>query len=596
MHMIIKRVFDILENYKFRFPEKRNAFAARQDGKWIVYSQNDYYDVSRYVSTGLLSLGLKPSDKVVSVFSNNLPQWNFLDMGILQIGAVHVSVHSSLSENDLQFVVKEIHPRLLFISDQKVCQTIVSAIEQILDPNHIYVIEDPGNEKSLNHIIELGKENAEKLDIKLTELRDNVSEDQLATIIYTSGTTGLPKGVMLSHKNIVSNVLSASKLQPLRENDKVLSLLPLCHVYERTANYQFQFHGTGIYYSDGVKSLPQDLAEVKPDGITTIPRLLEKVLVNINLKGREFRGIKKWIFSWSMNFGYRHDPVINHNLIYRLKLYFANKLVFNQWKKMLGGHLRYIGCGGAPIDERIERIFWAAGIPVFQGYGLTECSPLVALNHLPLSEVMIGTVGPLIEQVDVMIGPDGEILCRGPNVMTGYYNQEELTKKTIVNGWLHTGDIGMMINGKFLKITGRKKEMFKTSYGKYIVPTVLENKLKQSVLIEQAMVVGEGKQYAAAIISPNFEYLYQWLQNRNIHPQSNRELITLTEVHRFFENEIQKINADLGKYERIVRFRLVPDVWGTGSGELSVSLKIKRVYLAEKYDWLIQSIYKEEDF
>jgi long-chain acyl-CoA synthetase len=263
---------------------------------------------------------------------------------------------------------------------------------------------------------------------------------------------------------------------------------------------------------------------------------------------------------------------------------------------MLGGNLRYIGCGGAPIDPRIERIFWASGIPVFQGYGLTECSPLVALNHMPLSEVMIGTVGPVIENVEVMINPDGEILCRGPNVMMGYYKLEELTKETIVDGWLHTGDLGTMIDGKFLKITGRKKEMFKTSYGNYIVPSVLENKLKQSILIEQAMVVGEGKQYPAAIISPNFEYLYKWLQKRNIHPGSNRELILLTEINQFFENEIRKINREIGKHERIIHFRLIPDVWGTGSGELSVSLKLKRKYLAEKYKLLIQSIYQDERF
>lgn len=282
--------------------------------------------------------------------------------------------------------------------------------------------------------------------------------------------------------------------------------------------------------------------------------------------------------------------------MYRLKLLFANRLVYDKWKKMLGGNLRYIGCGGAPIDQRIERIFWAAGIPVFQGYGLTECSPLVALNRMPLSEVLIGTVGPSIENVEVMISQDGEILCRGPNMMIGYFMQEKLTEETIVNGWLHTGDLGMMIDGKFLKITGRKKEMFKTSYGKYIVPSVLENKLKQSVLVEQAMVVGEGEKYASAIISPNFEYLYQWLHKKSISPESNRELISLAEVRQSFEDEIKKINRELGKYERIIQFRLIPDVWGTGSGELSVSLKLKRHFLTEKYKSLIQSIYEEKDY
>ena len=592
--MIIRRIFDILENYKINFPEKRDVFSVGCDGKWVIFSQNDYYKTSRFVSIGLLSLGLKPSDIVLSIFSHNLPQWNFIDMGILQIGAVHVSIHSTLSGNDLRYILKEINPVILFISDKKVYEEIIPLIEDILGTRYIYIVENSGDEKSFKKLTDLGKENSGKLSKRLTTLKNGISEDQLATIIYTSGTTGIPKGVMLSHKNLVSNVISASKLQPLRENDKILSFLPLCHVFERTANYQFQYHGTSIYYSDGVKSLTQDLIDVKPDGITTVPRLLEKVLVSINLKGREFRGIKRRIFSWSMNFGYQYDPAIKHNVIFRLKLFLANKMVYNQWKKILGGNLKYIGCGGAAIDERIERIFWAAGIPVFQGYGLTECSPLVALNRMPLSELMIGTVGPSIDHVDLMIDPDGEILCRGPNVMMGYFKQEELTENTIVNGWLHTGDIGTIINGKFLRITGRKKEMFKTSYGKYIVPSVLENKLKQSLLIEQAMVVGEGKQYAAAIISPNFEYLYQWLGKRNIYPESNDELILIKEVNQFFENEINSLNSELGKYDRILQFRLVPDAWDAGSGELSISLKLKRSYLTEKYKLLIQDIYLDD--
>ncbi len=592
--MIISRIFDILENYKISYPEKKAVFSVRRDDNWIAFSQDDYYQMSHQLSIGLLSLGLKPADKVLSVFSNNLPEWNFIDMGILQIGAVHVSVHSTLSESDLRYVAEEVKPKILFVADEKIYRSLTSVIGNMPDTCSVFIIEHTDEEKSFNRLIDLGKENAQKLSKKLSALKNDVSESQLAAIVYSSGTTGRPKGVMLSHKNIVSNVLTASNLQPLREKDRILSFLPLCHIYERTANYQFQYHGTGIYYSEGVKSLAQDLLDVKPDGITTVPRLLEKVLVNINVQSREFRGIKKKIFTWSMNFGYRYDPLAKHNMIYRLKLFIANKTVYNLWKRMLGGNLRYIGCGGAAIDERIERIFWAAGIPVFQGYGLTECSPLVALNRMPLSELMIGTVGPPIEHVDVMIASDGEILCRGPNVMLGYFNQEELTKKTIVNGWLHTGDLGAMINGKFLKITGRKKDMFKTSYGKYIVPSVLENKLKQSILIEHAMIVGEGKQFAAAIISPNFEYLYQWLGKRGICPETNSELITVPDVIRLFENEIQNVNRDLGKYERIIQFRLVPDIWGTGSGELSVSLKIKRTYLNEKYQLLIQDIYQDD--
>ncbi|MBN2215221.1 MAG: long-chain fatty acid--CoA ligase [Bacteroidales bacterium] len=592
--MIIRRIFDILENYRINFPEKGNAFSVKKDNNWIFISQDEYYETSRYVSIALLSMGFKPADIVVSVFSNNLPQWNYIDMGVLQIGAVHVSVHPALSENDLRYVLRETNPGLLFVSDEKAYQTIVRLFKNLGETRPVYIIENPTYERSFVQLVDLGKENSEKLDHKLTALKNSISENQLATIIYTSGTTGHPKGVMLSHKNIVSNVMAASKLQPLRTNDRILSFLPLCHVYERTANYQFQLHGTSIYYSDGIKSLTQDLTDVRPDGITTVPRLLEKVLININLKGRGFHGIRKWIFSCSMKFGYRHDPVKKHHLFYRLRLFIANRLVFDKWKKMLGGHLRYIGCGGASIDPRIERIFWAAGIPVFQGYGLTECSPLVALNRMPLSEMKIGTVGPLIEDVDVKISPEGEILCRGPNVMMSYYRKEALTKKTIVKGWLHTGDLGIMTDGKFLKITGRKKEMFKTSYGKYIVPSVLESKLKQSILIEQTMIVGEGKHFAAAIISPNFDYLYQWLHRSNIHPESNHELVSLKVVNQLFEDEVKRINKELGKYERIIRYRLIPDVWGTGSGELSVSLKLKRTYLAEKYKLLIQGIYEDE--
>ena len=592
--MEFRRLFDILERYSKNCSNKEDVFAVKRNGQWIRYSFRDYYFYSTYLSLGLLASGVSKQDKIITIFSSNIPEWNFLDMGILQTGAVHVSIYPKMSYSDWIHIFNEINPAMIFLSDYTLYEKVHPLLNEINCICPVFLIEKSKKINNWDSIIDLGKKNENKIMVRLEEIRNAISPFEPASIIYTSGTTGLPKGVMLSHHNIISNVMAASELQPIRRDERVLSFLPLCHVFERSANYLYQYHFTGIYYAENTKSLFQNMLEVKPHGITTVPRLLEKILIEFNRKGKELKGIKKQLFSWSVKQGYRYNPGKNYALFSKLKIFLADRLVFKKWRQMLGGNLYFIGCGGASLNQRIEQIFWAAGMRIFQGYGLTEASPLITLNRMPLSDLMLGTVGPLIPGIELKFGNDNEILCKGPGIMMGYYKQEKFTREVLKNGWLHTGDTGELISEKFLKLTGRIKEMFKTSYGKYVIPEVIENKLRESVIIEYAMVVGEGKQFAAVLISPDFEYLFSWLEKKQVILQSKTDLITHPQVLLFFDKEIAKINNNFGQYDRICRYRLVPDEWSIETGELSGTLKLRRKFLQEKYAGIIEEIYGNE--
>jgi long-chain acyl-CoA synthetase len=449
--------------------------------------------------------------------------------------------------------------------------------------------------KPFSSIIDTGREHAEKYRDVLLKISDSIRPEDLVTIIYTSGTTGNSKGVMLSHNNLVKNAITTSKAHHLAYGHRAVSFLPLCHVYERMVNYHFQYKGISIYYIENMGTISEAVKEIKPHIFNTVPRLLEKIYDNIIAKGRNLPWLKRQIFFWAVNLGLKFRLKENSNF-YKFRLGIARKLIFNKWKEALGGELEVMVSGGAALQSRLEKIFWAAGLPIIQGYGLTETSPVIAVNPLRIDEIGFGTVGPVIEGVEVRIAEDGEILCRGVNIMMGYYKAPELTAEMIdSDGWLHTGDIGVIEGGKFLRITDRKKEMFKLSAGKYIAPQVIENKLKESSFIEQAMVIGENQKFASALLSPNFSFLHDWCSIHKIQFRDNNELIELPEVIDRFSREVREVNKSLGEFEQIKRFRLVTEEWTPQTGELSPTLKLKRNYLAKEYQFIIAEIYFSGD-
>ena len=587
--MELKHVFD-LPYYQLEKYPRQDALSGKVNKEWVSYSSQDYVDNAKLAALGFVALGISNGEKIATV-SNNRPEWNFIDMGILQAGAVHVPIYPTLSNDDFTYILKHSDAKYIFVSDKLLynkLKPIIDITESIVD---IYTFNDIEGAKNWQEIIEMGKKADETVIQKLEKQKNAVGIDDLASIIYTSGTTGVPKGVMLSHKNIVANILGGQYALPLNETHKVLSFLPLCHIYERTITYLFQFKGCGIYYAQNMGTIVQDIQDVKPDGFDTVPRLLEKVYDGIMKKGAVLTGIKKSLFDWAVKLGLKYEFEGANGFFYEAQLKLANKLIFVKWREALGGNIKFIGSGGAALQPRLARIFWAAKIPVQEGYGLTETSPLIAFNYPTRPDIEFGTVGPILEGVEVKIAEDGEILVRGHNVMKGYYKNEELTKEVIDDeGWFYTGDIGKFVNGDLLKITDRKKEIFKLSSGKYVAPQVVENKMKESIYIEQLMVIGEDQKTASAIVSPDFETLKAYAKKKNFTYADNAELIALPEIKKMVQSEIMRLNKDLGKTEQITSFRLVPNSWTPESGEMSQTLKLKRIKITNKYQKLVDEL------
>lgn len=589
--MEITRTFDILDNYLVRFPDKQDALAAKKNGSWITYSSKEYVKNANYVSCGLLHLGLLKGDRILSV-SNNRPEWNFLDMGMSQIGAVHVPVYPTISKEEYHYILSHCEPRIIVVSDKSLFEKIRPLVEELLPESTIFTFNNVPGARNFNEIIQLGEQHEPEYLPQVEEIKKSISPDDLFTIIYTSGTTGNPKGVMLSHRNVVTNAKGARNIHWFNDQHRTLSFLPICHVFERTINYHHQMEGIGIYYAENLGTIADNLREVKPQLIISVPRLIEKVYDKIIATGKSLPFFKKQIFFWAVNLGLKYDYVLKGSFLYRMKLALARKLVFSKWQASLGGNLQLIVVGGATLQPRLSRIFGAAGIPTVEGYGLTESSPVIAANNMRTLEVRVGTVGPVFENVEVKIAPDGEILTKGPCVMMGYYKDPDKTREAIDDeGWLHTGDIGIMVEGKYLKITDRKKEIFKLSNGKYIAPQAIENMLKESMFIEQAMVIGENQKFASALIAPNFSFLHNWAFLHHVDFHDNRDLIINPQVIARYQKEINLFNKQLGEHERIKRFRLVADEWSPQTGELSPTLKLKRRVLLEKYSNLIDNIF-----
>ena len=587
--MEVTRIFDLLIRYEIEYQPKDDVLAGKENGEWIRYSLKKYRETANAISYALLKLGVKKGDKIATI-SNNRPEWNFVDMGIMQIGAIHVPIYPTISEDDYQYILKHAEVKYVFVAGKELIRKmghIIKSIDNIIDA---YTFADVEGYSNFKEILKIGNNNPDPK--KLDEIKDSIDKRDVATIIYTSGTTGFPKGVMLTHDNILSNVKACEGIFNVNQYSKGLSYLPLCHVYERTVNYILHYKGVSVYYAENMATIVDNIQDIKPHIMTTVPRLLEKVYDRIVAKGRKLRGFKKQVFFWALNLGLRYEYDKPWRLLFNIQLMLANKMVFSKWREAFGGRMVSIVSGGAALQPRLSRVYNAAGIPVVEGYGMTESSPVIAVNTYLPHKRKVGTVGPPVKGVEVKISEDGEILVKGPNVMKGYYRDEEMTKTAIVNGWLHTGDVGIVDKKGMLKITGRVKEIFKTSMGKYISPVLIENKIKESPFIDQIMVLGENQKFAAALVVPDFEHLGSWCRIKGINTfKSNAEMIANKVVRDRFKREIDQFNKHFGDTEKIKKFDLIDHEWTIDTGEITANLKLKRSHIQKKYEDKINKLF-----
>ncbi len=590
MGITVTRTFDILERYLQEFPRK-DALGGKKDGAWYTFSTEEYNLKSHQFAMGIMALGLKPGDKIATVTTNR-PEWNFADMGMAMCGVIHVPIYPTIGEDEYKYILNHAEVKMVIVGDQKLFEKINPIAAELPDIKGVYAFEEVKGAKNYEEILKLGESKTQALKEKLEELKKSVQPDDVATLIYTSGTTGVPKGVMLTQRNLVSNFVAHAKMHNLGKDHRVISFLPLCHVYERSVNYHFQYKGMGVYYVGNLNQILSAIREIKPHMFNSVPRLLEKVHDGFVTKGKELTGIKKSLYFWALNLTQHFEFNKKYGPLLSLKIKLADKLIYSKWREALGGNIVYVVSGGAALQPRIARVLGMAKMLNLEGYGLTETSPVIAVNNPAKKEMKIGTVGPILEGYEVKIAEDGEILCKGPGVMKGYYKAPEMTAEVIDSeGWFHTGDIGFLDEGKYLKITDRKKEIFKLSGGKYIAPQMIENKLKASELIEQVMVIGANEKFASALISPNFPLLHDWCAEHKVHYENNIELIQLPQVVEKIQNEVNLVNKTLGSHEQISRIRLVYEEWTPATGELSPTLKLRRNIVAAKYQHLIDDIY-----
>ncbi|MBC7614619.1 MAG: long-chain fatty acid--CoA ligase [Pedobacter sp.] len=581
----ITRVFDLLRHNLENFP-KDEFISGKVNGGWKKYSTHFFCDTTDQLSKGLTTLGIKKGSRV-AVISPNRPEWNICDYAIMQLGAYQIPLYPTLAENDIKFIIENAEISIVFASDEALFKKLSTVNKTLNNPVLIYTLNKVDGANHWEELIAIGK----VTDVNLDTYREQVTKDDILTIIYTSGTTGTPKGVMLTHNNLVQNFEKSSILLP-EGVLTALSFLPLSHIFERMVSYLYAYCGVAVYYAESMDTIVADIQEVKPNTFSTVPRLLEKVYDKIMEKGKDLKGIKRGIFFWSLALAEKFDH--NKGWWYNFKLAIARKLVFKKWQEALGGNILVLVSGGAALNARLNRIFWAAGMPVFEGYGLTETSPVITVNHF--GATMFGTVGSVIEGVEIKIAEDGEILTRGHHVMKGYYLRDDLTAESIDNnGWFHTGDIGEIVNGKFLKITDRKKEIFKTTGGKYIAPQMLENRYKESPLIEQIMVLGENRKFPAALIVPTFAALKTWCDKKGIPYTTNEEMICNEQVLDKYNRTIAILGADFGKWEQVKRFALLSKEFSIDGGELTPKLSLKRKVILEKNNNIIEKIYKDAE-
>ncbi len=587
--MEVTRTFDLIMWNCEKFP-REVMFGGKVEKEWVTYSTDKIKELTDYFSYGMMAMGFKKGDHIATI-TGNKAEWNIVDHGLAQCGMIHVPIYPTIGMEEYRFILDHSEVKAVFVANKSIYNKVKDFIPELKTIKEVFSFDMVEGLRTVTDIIDLGERHQFDFAAEAKAIRDSIQPSDIVTIIYTSGTTGTSKGVMLTHANLVHNFKETSYAHEIGYGFKALSFLPLCHVYERMMNYNFQYKGTSIYYIENMGAIAEIMREIKPNICNVVPRLLEKIYDNIISKGKNLPWIKKQIFFWAVNLGLKYR-VKGNTWFYKSRLYFARKLVFNKWCEALGGELKVMVSGGAALQSRLEKIFWAAGMPVLQGYGLTETSPVIAVNPFRIPDIKLGTVGPVLNGVTVKIADDGEILCKGPNVMKGYFKAPELTSEVIDSeGYFHTGDIGQIEDGRFLRITDRKKEMFKLSAGKYIAPQPIENKIKESFFVEQVMVIGENQKFASALISPNFTYLHDWCFLHKLQYRDNAELIELPEVVERFSREVREVNKTLGEYEQIKRFRLVTEEWTPQSGELSPTLKLRRNIVKDRYREIINEIY-----
>ena len=581
----ITRVFDLLKHNLENFP-KEEFISGKINGKWNKYSTAAFCEITDNLSKGLTTLGIGKGSRV-AVMSPNRPEWNICDYAIIQLGAYQIPLYPTLADHDIKFIIENSETNVVFVADEALYKKVNAVLQNSSQPFKIYTIDKVEGAEHWQDLIQIGKNSA----VNLESYREAVLPEDILTIIYTSGTTGTPKGVMLTHDNLVQNFMKSAVVFP-KEVKLALSFLPLSHIFERMIIYLYAYADVAIYYAESMETIVADIQEIKPNSFSTVPRLLEKVYDKIMEKGKELKGAKRAIFFWSLALAENYD--IHNSWWYNFKLSIARKLVFKKWQEALGGRIVVLASGGAALNPRLARIFWAAGMPVFEGYGLTETSPVITVNHF--GATMFGTVGTVIEGIEIKIAEDGEILSRGHNLMKGYYKRDDLTTESIdKDGWFHTGDIGEIIDGRFLKITDRKKEIFKTAGGKYIAPQMLENKYKESPLIEQVMVLGENRKFPAALVVPTFAALKAWCEHKDIPYTTNQEMINHPLVIDKFNRVVADLGKDFGKWEQVKRFALLATEFSIDGGELTPKLSLKRKVILEKNKDIIEKIYKDAE-
>jgi long-chain acyl-CoA synthetase len=588
--MEVTRIFDLLPYHEATFKPKEDVVASKENGDWAKYSIKQYREIVDNISYGFLALGVQPGDKIAQI-SLNRAEWNFVDMAILQVGAIHVPIYPTISESDYKYILSHAEVTYVFISGQDLLRKIDHILPEITNIKGVFTYKDHHEHKHLNELIDLGKQNADHTQLEARKAA--IMPEDLATIIYTSGTTGNPKGVMLTHHNIISNFKVCAYIPPFGEEAKAVSYLPLCHVYERMLNYLYHYLGFSIYYAENLGTITDNMKDVKPDIISTVPRLLEKIYDKMFATGHKLTGVKRWIFFWALHLALRYELKGANGWFYELKRKFYDKLVYSKWRAALGGKHLLMVSGGAALQPRLARMFTCAGINVLEGYGLTETSPVISVNDLTENGMKFGTVGKVLQGVQVRIANDGEILCKGPNVMVGYFKEPEMTRDAIdADGWFHTGDLGQIEPEGHLKITGRKKEIFKTSFGKYISPQLIEDKFKESLFIDHIIVLGEHQKFAGALIVPDFTFLKSYCGVKEIPFTTNAEIILLPRIRKRFKVEVDKYNATLGETEKIKSWDLLDSEWTSESGELTPTLKLRRNFISKKYEPVISRLFQ----
>ena len=585
----ITRLFDF-PYYQLKHKPTDSALVSKKDGKWIKTSTQEYIDKANAISRALLKLGIEKNNRIAVISSTNRTEWNIVDIGIMQTGAQNIPIYPTISSDDYEYVLNHSESIYCFISDEEVLEKI-NKIKKNTKLKDVYSFDTIEGCKHYSELLDLGNDTSNQHDVE--NRKSDVKPEDLATIIYTSGTTGKPKGVMLSHWNITSNALNSFPRVPLREGEtRVLSFLPISHIFERVLIYVYQCAGASIYFAEGLDKIGDNAKEIKPQMMSVVPRLLEKVFDKIMAKAEELSGIKKALFHWAVKLGEQWEPYRANGSWYEFKLSIANKLIFSKWREALGGELNTMVSGSAALQPRLSRIFSAAQMQIMEGYGLTETSPVVSVSLYKNNMFKVGTVGKPIDGVEVKIADDGEILIKGPNVMMGYYKDPEKTASVMSEDYFHTGDKGEIDQDGFLKITGRKKEMFKTSGGKYVIPTLLENELKQSRFIEQIMVIGEGEKMPAALIQPNFEFIRDWIDRKEKDVGNSEAEIANSEIIiKRIQKEVNACNSKFGKWEQIKRFELTSDIWSIDGGQLTPTMKMKRNVIKEIYMDLYDKIY-----